>query len=95
MQFFDDDISDFNGNWSGLAQDIAREIFGSEMCGVHFCTAPVEDDEAEYIDACDGDSSHGGVFGPSVVCSPCNSGSCNGAGADSSGKQNSSSSEDA
>ena len=39
VQFFD--ISDFNGNWSGLAQDIAREIFGDEMRGVHFCTAAV------------------------------------------------------
>ena len=41
VQFFDDDISDFNGNWSGLAQDIAREVFGDEMRGVHFCTAAV------------------------------------------------------
>ena len=41
VQFFDDDISDFNGNWSGLAQDIAREVFGAEMRGVHFCTAAV------------------------------------------------------
>ena len=91
VQFFDDDISDYNGNWSGLAQDIAREIFGSEMRGVHFCTAPVEDEEAEDIDACDGESSHGGVFGPNVVCSPCNSGSCNGAGEHSSDSAHSSS----
>ena len=41
VQFFDDDISDINGNWSGLAQDIAREVFGAEMRGVHFCTAAV------------------------------------------------------
>ena len=31
VQFFDDDISDFNGNWSGLAQDIAREVFGDGL----------------------------------------------------------------
>jgi len=41
VQFFDDDISDFNGNWSGLAQDIAREIFGDGLRSVHFCTAAV------------------------------------------------------
>ena len=39
IQFFDDDIRDFNGNWSGLAQDIAREVFVDELNGVHFCTA--------------------------------------------------------
>lgn len=38
MQFFNDDLSDFNGNWSGLAQDIAREIF-DDLPGIHFCTA--------------------------------------------------------
>ena len=41
VQFFDDDISDFNGNWSGLAQDIAREVFGDGLRSVHFCTAAV------------------------------------------------------
>jgi hypothetical protein len=29
------------GNWSGLAQDIAREVFQNETRGIHFCTAPV------------------------------------------------------
>jgi hypothetical protein len=41
IQFFHDDISDYNGNWSGLAQDIAREVFEGEYRGVHFCTAEV------------------------------------------------------
>ena len=37
LQFFNDDISDYNGLWSGLAQDIAREVFTNQ--NVHFCTA--------------------------------------------------------
>lgn len=37
LQFFNDDISDYNGLWSGLAQDIAKEIFTNQ--NVHFCTA--------------------------------------------------------
>lgn len=41
IQFFNDDISDYNGNWSGLAQDIAKEIFYSPSeSRIHFCTAP-------------------------------------------------------
>ena len=47
VQFFDDDISDFNGNWSGLAQDIAREVFADEMAGIHFCTAAKNENAAE------------------------------------------------
>ena len=39
IQFFDDDISDYNGLWSGLAEDIARDVFDGR--GVCFCTAPV------------------------------------------------------
>lgn len=41
IQFFNDDTSDYSGNWSGLAQDIAREVFDSEIAGIHFCTAAV------------------------------------------------------
>jgi len=40
---FDDDLYDYNGNWSGLAQDIAREVFRDETRGIHFCTAPVDE----------------------------------------------------
>ena len=36
-------ISDFNGNWSGLAQDIAREVFTNDSSGIHFCTAGVNE----------------------------------------------------
>ena len=42
IQFFDDDIYDLHGNWTGLAQDIAREVFVDETRGIHFCTAPIE-----------------------------------------------------
>ena len=44
VQFFNDDLSDYNGNWSGLAQDIAKEVF-NDMAGIHFCTAekPIEE----------------------------------------------------
>ena len=45
IQFFDDDIYDYEGNWTGLAQDIAREVFADETRGIHFCTASVEEAE--------------------------------------------------
>lgn len=38
-QFFDDNMFDYNGFWSGLNQDIAKEVFeGAANAGVHFCT---------------------------------------------------------
>lgn len=43
VQFFNDDMSDASGNWSGLAQDIAREIFEDSARGVHFCTADIRE----------------------------------------------------
>ena len=39
IQFHTDDISSYNGTWSGLAQDIAKEVFKDDFYGVHFCTA--------------------------------------------------------
>ena len=42
VQFFDDNIGDFEGLWSGLAQDIAKEVFDQETVGIHFCTAAAE-----------------------------------------------------
>ena len=45
IQFFDDDLYDYEGNWSGLAQDIAREVFVDETRGIHFCTATVKEAE--------------------------------------------------
>lgn len=39
IQFFDDDLADYNGNWNGLAEDIAREVFEENARGMNFCTA--------------------------------------------------------
>ena len=40
VQFFNDDLSDYNGNWSGLASEIAEELFQEDANrGVCFCTA--------------------------------------------------------
>ena len=38
IQFHDDDISDIDGKWNGLAQDIAKEVF-EDAFGVYYCTA--------------------------------------------------------
>lgn len=45
LQFFNDNLADLNGNWSGLAMDIARDelFFDSAETGVHFCTAPKDE----------------------------------------------------
>ena len=43
IQFPDDNIGDYDGNWSGLAQDIAAEVFDQELAGIHFCTASVNE----------------------------------------------------
>lgn len=46
IQFPNDDISDYNGNWSGLAQTIAREVFETYANkGVHFCTADLREND--------------------------------------------------
>lgn len=39
VQFFDDDLGDYNGNWNGLAQDIAKEVFSKTSWQINFCTA--------------------------------------------------------
>lgn len=44
IQFFDDDLSDWSGNWTGLAEDIARDVF-DETWAVNFCTADVRENE--------------------------------------------------
>lgn len=44
-QFFNDNLFDINGLWSGLNQDIAREVFEEAAnAGVHFCTDSVEEE---------------------------------------------------
>ena len=39
IQFFDDDLTDYNGNWNGLAEEIALDVFEESSRGVNFCTA--------------------------------------------------------
>lgn len=46
LQFYNDDLTDYNGNWSGLAHEIAREIFaGSTDASMNFCTASVQEND--------------------------------------------------
>ena len=42
-QFFDDNLADYRGNWSGLAQDIAKEVFDNNFRGVYFCTTDLNE----------------------------------------------------
>ena len=42
IQFYNDNLQDPNGNWSGLAQDLAKEIFRNVQLGTTFSTAPVK-----------------------------------------------------
>lgn len=50
VQYFNDDIGDANGQWSGLAQDIAKKIFHRESwaTGVSFCTTKITEPEEEH-----------------------------------------------
>ena len=43
LQFYADDISTYDGYWSGLAQDIAKELFRADSPEIEFCTALNED----------------------------------------------------
>lgn len=38
IQFYNDDISDFYGNFNGLAEDIARELFNDAGPEINYCT---------------------------------------------------------
>lgn len=54
LQFHDDDLTDYYGNWNGLAEDIASTVFEVPDWSVHFCTdiptnAPV-DVKGEEVD---------------------------------------------
>ena len=44
IQYFDDNMSDFSGNRSCLAQDIANEIFDNNQWSLHFCTASLNEE---------------------------------------------------
>ena len=52
IQFYDDNLSDYHRNWSGLAQNIARELFDDAAHGVYFCTADIREN-AEKEDSTD------------------------------------------
>lgn len=45
VQYFDDDLRDPNGYWTGLIQDVARDVFVDCPLGVSFNTIPMDDDE--------------------------------------------------
>lgn len=47
IQFYNDNLKDYNGNWSGLMQDIASEIFEDAGLIVNFCTADLRENKAE------------------------------------------------
>lgn len=49
VQFFNDDLSDINGNCSTLYQTIARDIFGLAVADINFCTAPKEEDKEKEL----------------------------------------------
>ena len=45
IQFYNDDLTDYNGNCTTLAEYIAYEFFGDRVdASVNFCTAPVGED---------------------------------------------------
>ena len=56
-QFFDDNLADYHGNWSGLAQDIAEDVFDNDFRGVYFCTADLK--EAAKVDNAKSDADKG------------------------------------
>ena len=41
IQYYRDEFTDYNGLWSGLAQDIAKEIIDNSLGNLHFCTTAV------------------------------------------------------
>lgn len=41
IQYFNDDISDINGNRTTLYQEIAKDVFGEDI-GINFCTEAVK-----------------------------------------------------
>lgn len=43
IQFYDDNLEDYSGNWTGLVQDVAEEVFNDGMREVHFCTVDVRE----------------------------------------------------
>ncbi len=44
VQFFNDNLCDYRGNYSALGEDVARQLFEVEA-GTYFCTATLDEDE--------------------------------------------------
>lgn len=44
VQFFNDNLCDYRGNYSALGEDVARQLFEVEA-GTYFCTAALDEDE--------------------------------------------------
>ena len=53
LQFYNDDLTDYNGNKSCLAEDIAYEMFSNNMdSSINFCTADIrENDDPDVVNA--------------------------------------------
>lgn len=48
FQFYNDNMMDLNGNWTGIAEQMAKEVFEDfANIGVHFCTSKIEKEEYE------------------------------------------------
>ena len=45
IQFFNDDLTDYCGNFNALAEDVAREIFNTDICA-NYCTADLRENSA-------------------------------------------------
>ena len=50
VQFFNDDLTDVNGNFTGLMAGIAKEVFEGNHRGVNFCTAAVVEGSASQAE---------------------------------------------
>ena len=48
VQFYNDNLADYHGNWNGLAEDIAYEVFEENSRGVYFCTGDKGTDEKDW-----------------------------------------------
>lgn len=49
IQFYNDDLTDYMGNFNGLAEDIARSLFNVDFL-TNFCTADLREDSSEAKD---------------------------------------------
>lgn len=45
VQFYNDDLSDYSGNYTGLAMDIAKEVFEDAPHIANFCTVDIRENQ--------------------------------------------------